>query len=337
MRVCGSGERAWRAEFDELAKTGWDSAIIHEFLQWRENAPEQAISKKLSACGAECITRDDQGFPPLLARIYDPPIALFVRGAMSPGDNFLAVVGPRKHSDYGRHMTEMFVSALCKAGITIVSGMAYGIDAIAHEAALSAGGKTVAVLGSGVDDASVYPAAHVHLARRIMENGGAVVSEYPPGTRAAAYHFPARNRIVAGMSLGTLLIEAGEKSGALITAQCAIEEGREVFVLPQNITSRTSRGSNELLKYGAHPVTGPDDVLSLLNIQTIAARTKPKNSPPSDKTEAAILSALNDEPSHIDDIARRAGLSVGTVGSALTLMELSGSVRNLGGMKYVAI
>jgi DNA processing protein len=272
--------------------------------------------------------------PPLLAAIHDPPKKLFVRGALpDPSAICVAIVGSRKYTAYGQYVTELLVPPLVRAGIVIVSGLALGIDGIAHRAALAAGGKTVAVLGSGIDAPSIHPVAHTALAHQIVEAGGAVLSEYPNGFKATLYSFPARNRIIAGLSVGTVVIEAALKSGALITAQAALNENREVFAVPHAITSPTAAGVNELIKSGAHPVTSADDILDVLGVKKSARGALPLSAAATPE-EKAILAALAAEPLHIDAILRAAALPGSNALAALTTLELNGLVKNLGGMRF---
>lgn len=328
-------DNAWQAEFDDLKKIGWDYDLIHEFLTWKETVHSEELEAQLVHEQIRCITATDLDYPALLKEIYDPPLSLFVKGNLKTDGFNLAVVGARKFSPYGKQVTEELVSGLGGQGITIVSGLAFGIDSIAHEAALNVQGTTVAVLGSGSDDAHIYPTAHRALAHRIIEHGGAMISEYPPGTEPNTFTFPRRNRIIAGMSLGTLVIEAGETSGALITAQCALDNGREVFAIPQNITSTTAAGPNNLIKMGARAVTTANDILDALNLQDIKEYATTKEIIPDSPAEAALLKHLSREPVHVDQLIKQTGLMSATVNSTLTLMEMKGKVRNLGGMMYV--
>lgn len=326
---------AWQAEFDELKKTGWDDQLVHEFLIWREQVDEQKIQNDMDREQIRCLTKEDIEYPELLKQIYDPPFCLFVRGTLVPDAFNLAVVGTRKYTPYGKQVTEELISDLAPQGITIVSGLALGIDSIAHGASIRAHGSTVAVLGSGIDNNHIYPAAHRDLTAHILQGGGAIISEYPPGTEPTVYSFPRRNRIIAGMSLGTLVIEAGEQSGALITASVALENGREVFAIPQNITSRTAVGPNNLIKMGAKPVTCSQDILDTLNLRNIVQYVTNKEVLPDSPTEAELLKNLSKEPIHVDELIKKSGLPSPTVNSTLTLMEMKGKVRNVGGMMYV--
>jgi DNA processing protein len=281
------------------------------------------------------VTRRDLEYPAALAAIHDPPETLYVRGDLAAcAAPCVAIVGSRKCTPYGIQMTEYLVPALVGAGFTIVSGLALGIDGVAHDAALSAGGRTVAVLGTGADDATITPRAHLGLAHRILAANGAVVSEYPDKTKGTHYTFPRRNRIIAGLCTATIVIEAVETSGSLITAQCALDAAREVFAVPQNITSPTAAGVNRLIAAGAHPVVNAEELLLALHMDA----PKPKNAPPSiaslSDNEQAVFRALGYEPAHIDEIIRAAKLASSTVMGTLTLLELKGMVRHHGGMLY---
>ena len=244
----------------------------------------------------------------------------------------LAVVGSRRATRYAEQAVQELVEPIARAGVVIVSGLAFGVDALAHRAALNVGGITVAVLGGGVDERSIAPVSNRALAESILDRGGAILSEYPDGTESVHYHFPVRNRIIAGMSQGTLVVEAAVKSGSLITSKSAMEEGRDVFAVPGPITSELSQGPNNLLKMGARPVTSAEDILSVFGVLNGRVKSVPvANSP----TEAILLELLSREPAHVDDLVRKSGLPTPTVTSTLTLMEMNGSARHLGGMFYV--
>ncbi|MEK7623057.1 MAG: DNA-processing protein DprA [Patescibacteria group bacterium] len=334
-RIPASFDEIWQANAQSLKQTGWDEELIREFISWREALNVEKIERDLQKEGIEVIAQSDERYPSLLKQLYDPPAALFVRGTLAKVDLCLAIVGTRKCTPYGRQVVEELVPQLVESGLTIVSGLALGIDGFAHEATLRAGGKTIAVLGSGVDRAHVFPTTHSDLANRIIASGGAVISEYPPGMMANTFTFPRRNRIVAGMSLGTLVTEAPEGSGALITAQCALDNNREVFAVPQNITHENAFGPNTLIKNGAHPVSTVEDILSVLHIEKAKAQTVARATLPDSPEEAALLPFLTREPIHIDFIAKQAKLPSHLVSGILTLMEMKGRVRNVGGMKYV--
>lgn len=287
------------------------------FARFRERFDEAAFGQGLGAAGIRWLARSDPAFPAALGSIFDPPPGLFLRG--SCGDEVLdrpavAVVGARACSPYGRHVARIFGRELAAAGLVVVSGLARGVDGEAHRGALEAGGVTVAVLGCGVD--RDYPAAHAELARRICA-AGVVVSEYAPGVEPAPWRFPARNRIVAGLAQATVVVEAREKSGALITADLALEEGREVFAVPGEITSALSSGTNALLRLGATAATSVDDVLESFGLAR-AGRIEPPLSPPAE----AVLARLGDAPASADELARAIPLDAGTVAAALAELDL---------------
>ncbi|MDD2758295.1 MAG: DNA-processing protein DprA [Patescibacteria group bacterium] len=329
-------EKIWSAEFEDLARAGIEAEVAHEFIVWRESRPLEYYKNIIEREGITTISINETDYPPLLKQITDPPHTLFIRGQMPRADQpTLAIVGTRRVTSYGRQICDELAGALARQGLVIVSGLAYGVDGIAHEATLKAGGITVAVLGTGVDRNTVYPTAHRVLAERIIDRGGAVISEYPPGFLATQYSFPARNRVIAGLSLGTLVIEAPTESGALITAKVALDYNREVMAVPHSATSLTGVGGNNLLKFGAHFITEPNDVLEALNLAAIAEETKKQTLANLLPIEEKILGALTREPKHIDEIILQIGLDSAATGSALTMMEIKGLIKNLGGMKYI--
>lgn len=268
------------------------------------------------------LRRRDPGYPRLLSQIPDPPATLWLRGEADPGildRAALAIVGARACSGYGRAVARSLGRDTAAAGAVVVSGLARGIDGEAHRGALETG-TTVAVLGCGVD--RDYPAVHARLAREIVDKGGLVVSEYEPGVEPAPWRFPARNRIIAGLSLATVVVEARERSGALITADFALEDGREVLVVPGEITSALSRGTNALLRLGATPVTGAGDVLETLGLTA----PEPETVVLDDPDASAILVAVDEGRRTLDELGRATRLAPGPLGAALTLLELAGAV-----------
>jgi DNA processing protein len=282
----------------------------------------------------ECarVRRREPAFPALLAAIHDPPAQLYLRGSGDPGllqDPAVAVVGARACSAYGRSVTRSLARDLAAAGLVVVSGMARGVDGEAHRGALEAGGRTVAVLGCGID--RDYPAAHAELARRIREHG-LVVSEYETGVEPAPWRFPARNRIIAGLCQATVVVEARERSGALITADFALEEGRDVLAVPGEITSGLSVGTNALLKLGAGPVTCAADVLELYDI--VASPPKPPSLGPAAEN---LLARLRDSALTADELVRASGIDPGESAAALTALELAGQVTVEDGVYRAAV
>lgn len=327
---------AWEAELPELIAADLEDSIADEFIKWRETVSVEQISEELESAGIKVFCLADRDYPELLLQINDPPPALFVRGNLPPkGQPTVSIVGTRRCTAYGIRAAKEISAELAHNGVAVVSGLALGIDGFAHAAALEANGTTVAVLGSGVDRLHVYPASHSPLAEQIVKQGGAIVSEYPPGFKPTQFSFPARNRIIAGLSLGTLIIEAPQSSGALITAARALDYNREVFAIPHPITSEQGTGCNELLKRGAGLVRNAADILEYLQLQHIEEVISANQTIPSNPTEAQILSFLTKEPRHIDELIKLTGLTSSSVNSSLTVMEMKGKVRNLGGMAYV--
>ncbi len=289
--------------------------------------------EKLEKYGVRTLTWHDDDFPSRLKEIYDCPPLLYVKGSLLPADEWcLAVVGSRRASIYGRQVTDEIVADLARSNITIVSGLAKGIDTMAHRSALDAGGRSIAVFASGLD--TVYPHENTSLARSLSQQG-ALISEYPLGTRPRPDNFPRRNRILSGLSPGVLVIEAGESSGALITAHLALEQNREVFAVPGSILSPASRGTNLLIQEGAKLVRNYTDILVELNYTQVAQQMEMTELIPASDTESLLLNGLTGEPTHIDDICRASSLPIATVSSTLSMMELKGLVKQVGIMSYV--
>ncbi len=285
--------------------------------------------------GVKKITIEDKDYPATLKEIHNPPKQLYIKGEIKNQDKVaIAIVGTRKYSTYGKQVALDLSSKLAKLGITIVSGLARGIDTFAHKAALEAGGRTIAVLGSGMDQKSFSPSCNYALSEEIAKNG-AVITEYPEGTIGAVYTFPERNRIVSGLSLGVIVIEAPEQSGALITANLALDQNKEVFAVPGNIYDENSQGTHNLIKQGAKLVTCIEDVLEELNLSHLLSETPKTKTKPENKEEEIILSALSLQPTHIDDIIKITKLPTSIVNSTLTILEIKNAVRNLGKNNYI--
>jgi DNA processing protein len=330
---CGSIEAAWHADPDTLAAAGLDAKTIAALLAARRSFDLDAALERAARAGVALITREHPAYPAALAPIPAPPPLLYVKGQLSHADAWsVAVVGTRSPTTYGKEVTRRIVGELAAAGITIVSGLAIGIDTIAHTAALEAGGRTIAVLACGVD--LIYPERNVALADRILASG-ALVSEFPLGTRPTPQLFPVRNRLISGLTLGTLVVEAGEKSGALITVDYALEQGRDVFAVPGQIFSPKSAGTNRLIRDGAGLVTCAQDILAALNLGAAAAQQEVQVALPEDPTEAALLDLLSYEPQHVDELRRQIDLPITVVSATLAIMELKGMVRQAGAMQYV--
>ncbi len=296
------------------------SARFRTFLRGFDERHERA---QLAAAGLRFVGRSEPAFPQLLRAIHDPPPGLYVRGD-APLDVLarpaVAIVGARACSPYGRHVARMLGRELAGAGLVVVSGMARGIDGEAHRGALQAGGITLAVLGCGVD--RDYPAAHAELAARLVAGGGLAVAEYAPGVEPAPWRFPARNRIVAGLCGATVVVEARERSGALITADFALEEGREVFAVPGEITSALSAGSNALLRLGATPLLSVEDVLVTFGLE----RLEPRLALDLSADAVRALATISTAPAGADELARGSGLDAARLAAALSELELAGLV-----------
>jgi DNA processing protein len=330
----GDLQSAWTATEAQLREAGLEHQPVSNLLRVRSHINLDAQMERIHRVGAAFITQADDHFPALLRSLPDAPPVLYVRGTLTGDDNrALAIVGTRKATSYGRDAASVLSRQLAQQGITIISGLAQGIDAIAHRAALEAGGRTFAVMGCGVD--IIYPNEHRDLAQEITRHG-ALISEFPLGTAPEARNFPRRNRLISGLSLGVLVVEAPIKSGALITAGIAGDHGREIFAVPGNIFSAMSSGTNRLIQDGAKLVMNVDDILNELEIahQVVETRTKTERIAPANATEAQLLRHLGTEPVHIDDLVRLSGLPIATVSSTLTLLELKGLARTAGHMQY---
>ena len=329
----GGLKAAWRATSLELAAAGLDRRAIENTLAVRAQRDLDEEMEKLATLGVRVLTWEDSGYPRLLRPVPAAPPVLYVLGTLTPEDEWaVAVVGTRRATAYGRQAAADLATALAHNRITLVSGLARGIDGIAHRAALDAGGRTIAVLGSGLD--VIYPAEHKRLAQDIVRQG-ALVSDYPLGTQPEARNFPPRNRIISGLSLGVVVAEAGDDSGALITADFALEQGREVFAVPGSIFAPRSQGTNRLIQQGAKMVTGVQDILEELHLTQASQQMEVRSIIPDNPTEEAVLRHLREEPCHMDEIVRATGLPTADVSAALAMMELKGMVRQVGSMTYV--
>jgi DNA processing protein len=330
----GRLEDAWKASPAALQAAGLTGSALSALLAARDGISPEAEMEKLDRLGIAAFTWHDDGYPARLKEIFDKPPVLYLRGQLTAADEWaVSLVGTRRATTYGRQAAEELGTGLARNGITVVSGLARGIDSIGHRAALSAGGRTVAALACGLD--MVYPPENLRLAQEIMEQG-ALVSDYPPGTQPRSEFFPRRNRIMVGMSLGVLVIEGNLKSGALITARQALDENREVFAVPGSIYSPAAQGTNWMIQAGqAKLVTRVEDVLEELNLTMAAHQIEAKELLPADDAEASLLRLLSAEPIHIDDVRRSSGLAIAAVSSALAMLELKGMVRQVGNMSYV--
>lgn len=283
---------------------------------------------------ADLITLEEETYPKNLLQIPAPPPLIYVRGELLPRDNLsLAVVGSRRATNYGKEVVGALIPDLAASGLTIISGLALGIDAEAHRAALSVGGRTIAVLACGIDQ--IYPPSNVSIAQEMLESGkGAIITEFPPETPTYPANFPIRNRIISGISLGTLVIEAAEGSGTFHTVASALDQGREVFAIPGSIFSPYSAGTAKLIEKGAKPVTRAEDILEELQLEDQLQARQARETLPPDPEEEKILIILGANELHVDEIFRQSDLATAKVSSLLTLMEMKGLVRNLGGGIY---
>ncbi len=331
----GSLEKAWKASAGELRAAGLDSGVVSSIASVRERVDPQQEMAMLERSGVQAITWHDPEYPRLLREIHDLPPLLFVKGELLPDDvRAVTVVGTRTPTAYGREAARHLAGDLARSGVMVVSGLARGIDSVAHRAALEAGGRTVAVLGSGID--VIYPPENADLTGEIQRHG-ALISEYPLGTRPEARHFPRRNRLLSGLTLGTLVVEAGETSGALWTVRHALEQDRQVFCVPGSIYSPASKLTNGLIREGAKLVMDARDVLEELNLGAVAVTQEPLPGlkTPDAPEEESLLKALTLEPQHIDELSRLAGLPITSVSGTLALMEIKGLVRQVGAMNYI--
>jgi len=330
----GDAGTAWRAAPLDLARAGLDRRSLQSLLTMRNKLDLDAEMQRIADAGAYVLTLQDDRYPRLLRQVGLPPPVLYIKGSCLPDDEWaVAVVGTRHAKTYGREVTRYLAGGLARNRITVVSGLALGIDAEAHRAALQAGGRTIAVLGSGLD--VIYPSENTTLARDIVASG-ALISEYALGTKPDRSNFPPRNRIISGLALGTLVTQAGEGSGALITAYYALEQGREVFAVPGSILDRGSSGTNRLIQQGeAKLVLRAQDVLEELNLTMVSQQAEVRAVVPENATEACLLKQLSEEPIHVDELGRAVGLPIAQVTGALALMELKGLVRQTSGMNYV--
>jgi DNA processing protein len=329
----GNLEKAWKAETGDLRQAGLDSGTLKEIETWRPRIDLTSEMEKMEKTGVQAYTYHDPEYPARLKEIYDYPPLIYVRGSLTSDDEFcISVVGTRQATVYGRQVTEEMAEGLARCKITVVSGLARGIDTVAHRRTLEAGGRTIAVFACGLD--TVYPSENLALARNIM-NQGALISEYPLGAKPRPDNFPRRNRIMSGMSLGVLVIEAGESSGAMITAHMALEQNREVFAIPGSILSPVSKGTNKLIQEGAKLVRSCTDILEELNLTASVQQMEMKELTPASATEALLIQQLSAEPVHIDRVCQNSGLPIATVSSTLAIMELKGMVRQVTAMNYV--
>ena len=323
-----TAEAVWKTS-EKVLEKALTPKLFQQFTSYRKNFDIQRYLDKVSKLNIKVITLNDENYPKLLKEISDAPPVLYVRGSIPKSERVIGVVGTRKMTSYGREVTEILVRDLVAAGFTVVSGLARGVDSHAARVTIGNEGKTVAVLGGGVD--KIYPAENEALGKEIAGGGGAVISEFPVGMQSIPGNFPARNRIISGLSLGVLVTEAGEDSGSLITAGCAAEQGREVFAVPGPIYSRLAKGPAQLIKQGAKLVMNVEDILEELQVSGQRPVTSGQGEIKGDSVEEqAVLTLLRNGPVHVDEITRKTNLPAARVGSVLSLMEIKGKIKSLG-------
>ncbi len=335
LEAFGDAETAWNAPVEALRGAGLSAKLVENLCQIRSQVVLEKIWDRIQAQNIHVLTWEDEDYPRRLNEIEQPPPVLYLRGDLKIEDEWaVAIVGTRRITPYGRQVAEEVSSMLARNGVTVVSGLARGVDAVAHQAAVQANGRTLAILGSGID--RIYPPENQRLAEQIISHG-AVISDYPLGTPPEGSNFPPRNRIISGLSLAVIVIEANIDSGAMITATFAAEQGRELFSVPGNILAPQSKGTNQLIRDGARILLDPQEVLEIHNLQQVTAQQTARQILPGDPVEAQLYQVLGPEPLHVDDIRSQTGMSIEKVSSTLALMELKGMVRQVGGMNYVRV
>ena len=329
----GDLKTAWNAPSDALMQAGLSEKITARLVEVRSTKDLQKMAEWIEKHDIQVLTWNDEDYPSILKEIDQPPPVLYVRGKILPDDNrAAAIVGTRKVTAYGRQVTEEITHHLVQNGFTVISGLARGVDGIAHQSALQDGGRTLAVLGCGVEQ--VYPAEHMKLAEQII-GSGALISDYAPAKNPEQRNFPPRNRIISGLSQVTIVIEAGETSGALITATFAVEQGRDVMAVPGSIYAPQCKGTNRLISQGAFPYTGPASLENLLNLNPKKRQSAQQKVKPENEIEAGLVQVMGASQSlHIDELVAASGLGIEKISAALTMMELRGIVNHEGGMVY---
>ncbi len=322
----------WHASLPELLAYGLPRPVLERYADERSKVDIRQIADDCARHGIRFIWHEDADYPELLRQIPDAPLGLYVRGELRTASLSIAMVGTRRPSSYGIQVTRTLATELAAAGVEIVSGLALGIDGVAHAATLQSHGRTVAVLGCGLD--TPYPSGHRRLSEDIIKRGGAVISEFPPRTPALRHHFPIRNRIIAGMTSGVIVTEAPRESGALLTAKLALDYNRDIFAIPSPITSVTGAGTNGLLRDGAMLISCTDDVLSFYNIKQ-TTRQLEKQLDPLSGDERCVLHAFGTEQRSIDQLVQMSTLSTSAVSAALTLLELKGWVEHVDPFHYL--
>ncbi len=340
LEAVGSARQAWEAEKSELATSGLDSSLADELLSRRSRVDPAAEQERVRQAGIRVITWVDADYPESLRHIYDPPAVLFGLGAFSFQESgpAVAIVGSRRATPYGKATAGRLAAALGSCGLVVVSGMARGIDTAAHRGALESGAPTVAVLGSGLD--VVYPRENAGLMERIAASGGLVLTEFPLGSKPEAWHFPVRNRIISGLCRGVVVVEAGERSGALITAELALEQGRDVMAVPGNVNNPFSRGPNRLIKQGARLVEDAKDVLEELGLTALFPETESGEAEAVAQLsgeEKRVLEILQGQSLSDQALIRLTGLAAPQTAAVLAYLEIKGFVRRAPGGLYYSL
>lgn len=334
-RFFGSISSIKEAAPEELVQAGIDLEAV-SLLKNNETIPYENLKKNLTEQGINLLSIENPLYPALLKEISQPPVLLYYKGTLGVRDELcIAVVGTRKISTYGRTVTPLLLEPVIAAGAVIVSGLAFGADSQAHKLCVDAGKRTIAVVGNGLDDKSFYPKDHALLAEEILNAGGMILSEYPPGTPPLKHHFLARNRIISGLCSATVIVECNSKSGSLITAKYAMEQNRTVFAVPGPIYAETSQGPHNLIKMGAKILTQAEDILEDLNLKTLPEQKEIQTTLLNSPLEQTILDLLSFDPLGINAIIKLSGLTAAQVSSAMIFLEMKGKVRNVGAQQYI--
>lgn len=338
MTFFGSAENIWNASLPELKLSGISDAAAQKIANERSGIDPEIEWQKLQRENILAISIEDPRYPTLLKEIPDNPYLIYMKGNLEClSIPLVAIVGSRKLTTYGSQVARSFARDLAGSGVCIVSGLAFGIDATAHRGALDAKGKTIAVLGNSLDDESIAPRTNFQLAQEIIASDGLLISEFPIKTNADVWTFPARNRIMAGMCQGTLVIEAALKSGSLITANLAVDYNRDVFAVPGSIFSSQSEGTNKIIKAGAKLVTSAKDILEELRIEKNEETSQEELGISFTTKENKVCKILSHESLHIDTIAKLTKLDTSTISSVLAILEIKGVIKNVGGQNYIKI
>jgi DNA processing protein len=340
LKYFGTAKVAWSANEKDLTESGIGQAITKKFIEYRFSFNYRDYNKRLSEAKVAYLILTDNDYPTLLKQIDNPPFVLFVKGnaeilRYAQNDKIIAIVGTRKITDYGREVTNTITADLVNAGCVIVSGLAFGVDAIAHLTAIENNGKTIAVLGCGVDCCS--PRENYLLYKQILETGGCIVSEYPLSAEPTKGSFPSRNRIIAGLSNAVVVTQGAEDSGSLYTASDAVALQRPVFAVPGPITSQLSKGPHSLIAKGAKLVTGAEDILKELRVTNYELGIKKRSITSDIKEEQIIISLLRNESLHFDELAKKIGLDSSKLGILLSVMEMKGMLKSTGGGTFMLV